>query len=65
MIKFDALVWLDQREREHYTLEDWQRHTDASYRDTLLKPILDYTSQQLVAPDNTLPFGPFRARFWD
>ncbi|KAG1722340.1 hypothetical protein EDD22DRAFT_738442, partial [Suillus occidentalis] len=35
MIKFDALVWLDQQGREHYTPDDWQRH-----RDALLKPIL-------------------------
>jgi hypothetical protein len=47
MIKFDALVWLDQQGREHYTPEDWQR-----YRDALLKPILYHTSQQLVALDN-------------
>jgi hypothetical protein len=34
IIKFAALVWLDQQGREHYTSEDWQR-----YRDALLKPI--------------------------
>lgn len=46
MIKFDALVWLDQEGRENYTPEDWQR-----YRNVLLKPILDHTSEQLVARD--------------
>jgi hypothetical protein len=46
MIKFDALVWLDQEGRENYTPRDWQR-----YRDTLLKPILDHTSERLVARD--------------
>lgn len=72
MIKFDALVWLDQQGRGHYTPEDWQR-----YRDALLQPILDYTSEQLVALDKVVrnrpafirynhrlpysPFGPSRA----
>ncbi|KAG1870255.1 hypothetical protein DFJ58DRAFT_765319 [Suillus subalutaceus] len=46
MIKFDALVWLDQEGRENYTPEDWQR-----YRNALLKPILDHTSERLVARD--------------
>lgn len=46
MIKFDALVWLDQEGRENHTPEDWQR-----YRNALLKPILDHTSEQLVARD--------------
>ncbi|KAG0700821.1 hypothetical protein DFH29DRAFT_929844 [Suillus ampliporus] len=46
MIKFDALVWLDQQGREDYTSEDWQRH-----RDALLKPVLDHTSAALVAMD--------------
>ncbi|KAG1751430.1 uncharacterized protein EDB91DRAFT_1105478 [Suillus paluster] len=49
MIKFDALVWLDQQGRENYTLEDWQRH-----RDALLKPILDHTSHALVALDESV-----------
>ncbi|KAG1777794.1 hypothetical protein EV702DRAFT_1101006 [Suillus placidus] len=48
MIKFDALLWLDQEGRENYTPEDWQR-----YRDALLKPILDNTSKQLVALDKS------------
>ncbi|KAG1767989.1 hypothetical protein EDD22DRAFT_818981 [Suillus occidentalis] len=52
MIKFDALVWVDQQGREHYTPEDWQR-----YRDALLKPILYHTSQQLVALDNAVIDG--------
>jgi hypothetical protein len=72
MIKFDALVWLDQQGRENYTPEDWQR-----YRDMLLNPILDYTSKQLVALDRLvrnrpaiirynrrvppLPYSPFRS----
>lgn len=66
MIKFDALVWLDQQGREHYTPEDWQ-----SYRDALLKPILDHTSLRLVAQyeavrtrfnrtyNHRLPYSPF------
>ncbi|KIK39658.1 hypothetical protein CY34DRAFT_808060 [Suillus luteus UH-Slu-Lm8-n1] len=52
MTKFDALVWVDQQGREHYTPEDWQRH-----RDALLKPILNNTSQQLVALDNAVIDG--------
>ncbi|KIK37581.1 hypothetical protein CY34DRAFT_810201 [Suillus luteus UH-Slu-Lm8-n1] len=52
IIKFDALVWVDQQGREHYTPEDWQRH-----RDELLKPILDNTSQQLVALDTAVIDG--------
>jgi hypothetical protein len=52
MIKFDALVWVDQQGREHYTPEDWQRH-----RDELLKPILNNTSQQLVALDSAVIDG--------
>jgi hypothetical protein len=78
MIKFDALVWLDQQGRENHTPEDWQR-----YRDALLKPILDHTSKRLIALDKvvrhrpviirynhrvpSLPyslFGPSRARSW-
>lgn len=73
MIKFDALVWLDQQGREDYTPEDWQRH-----RNALLKPILDYTSKQLVVLDMiigynhlvpSLPYPPLRsdtsrARSW-
>lgn len=43
MVKFDALVWLDQERYEDYTPGDWQR-----YRDALLEPILDYTNRQLV-----------------
>ncbi|KAG2111147.1 uncharacterized protein F5147DRAFT_97931 [Suillus discolor] len=43
MIKFDALVWLDQRRWENRTSECWQR-----YRDALLEPILDRTSTQLT-----------------
>ncbi|KIK46757.1 hypothetical protein CY34DRAFT_800103 [Suillus luteus UH-Slu-Lm8-n1] len=68
MIQFDALVWLDQQGREHYTPEDWQ-----SYRDALLKPILDNTSERLVAlykvvrtrpvlfgyHNHRLPYSPF------
>lgn len=48
VVKFDALLWLDQEGRENYTPEDWQR-----YRDALLKPILDNTSKQLVALDES------------
>lgn len=70
MIKFDALVWLDQEGRRKYTPEDWKR-----YRDALLKPILDQTSNRLVARDEyvrnlpvingynyrapSLPYSPF------
>ncbi|KAG1905088.1 uncharacterized protein F5891DRAFT_944544, partial [Suillus fuscotomentosus] len=43
MIKFDALVWLDQRRWENRISEYWQR-----YRDALLEPILDHTSTQLT-----------------
>jgi len=43
MVKFDALVWLDQRRCENRTSEYWQR-----YRDALLEPILDRTSTQLT-----------------
>ncbi|KAG1790493.1 uncharacterized protein HD556DRAFT_691720 [Suillus plorans] len=43
MIKFDALVWLDQRRWENCTSESWQK-----YRDALLEPILDRTSTQLT-----------------
>ncbi|KAG1752854.1 hypothetical protein EDB19DRAFT_1627767 [Suillus lakei] len=49
MIKFDALVWLDQEGRQNYTPGDWQR-----YRDALLTPILDRTSDQLVALDESV-----------
>lgn len=49
LIKFDALIWLDQEGRENYTLEDWQRHRDAR-----LRPILDYTSRALVALDESV-----------
>ncbi|KAG2366290.1 hypothetical protein BDR07DRAFT_1396648 [Suillus spraguei] len=70
MIKFDALVWLDQEGRRKYTPDDWKR-----YRDALLKPILDQTSNRLVARDEyvknlpvingynyrapSLPYSPF------
>ena len=49
MIKFDALIWLDQQRHKHYTPEDWQRHRDAR-----LEPILDYTSRALVALDESV-----------
>jgi hypothetical protein len=49
LMKFDALIWLDQEGRENYSVEDWQRHRDAR-----LNPILDYTNRALVAMDEAV-----------
>lgn len=49
LTKFDALIWLDQAGREHYTPEDWQMDRDAR-----LRSILDYTSRALIAMDESV-----------